>query len=153
MRGWPSISTGRLCLSVCDDDSCFDRAITGLPAKIEEIGDDASVVGITGAVVIDNIQGSSVAAYRNVDSDDALTRVSAWLAAKIPPVLLFSPVRRDVLNWVTEVIRSKPFKLSFDDQICSMLYLLRGKFAPLSSALCYDQPNWEESRDGAAART
>ena len=130
---------------ICDDDSCFDRAITGLPARIDQIGDDASVVGITGAVVIDNSKGSSVGAYRNVDSDDALTRVSAWLTAKIPPVLLFSPVRRDALNWVTEVILSKPFRLSFDDQICSMLYLLRGKFAPLDRLLyVYDQHNWEE---------
>ncbi len=136
---------GEFVLLVCDDDACFDRAIADIPARLEAVGGDQSVVGIIGVVVLENSKRSSVVAYRDMDSSDALTRVSAWLAAKIPPVLLFSPVRRDVLNWVTETIQAKPFKFSFDDQICSVLYLLRGKFAALDRLLyVYDQGNWEE---------
>jgi hypothetical protein len=136
---------GEFVFLICDDDSCFDRAMADLPARIEQVRGDPSIVGIIGAVVVENRKGSSVGAYRNLDDGDALTRVAAWLSATMPPVLLFSPVRRDVLNWVDEVIGAKPFKHSFDDQICSLLYLLRGRFAFLDRLLyVYDQHNWEQ---------
>lgn len=129
---------------ICDDDFCFDRAIAALPDKIEEVCNDPSIIGITGPVLIDSSSGSSIVAYRTVGDDDPLQRLAGWLGANHSPVLLFSPIRRDALKWVTETIQAKPFRLSFDDQICSLLYLLRGKFAHLDRLLyMYDPHNWE----------
>jgi hypothetical protein len=75
-----------------------------------------------------------------------LTRLSGYLNSNGPNVILFSPIRRAVMKWAGDVIQARPFKLSFDDQLCSLLYLLRGKFIQLNRILyAYDQHNWESS--------
>jgi hypothetical protein len=145
-NGWKAIdrAQGDFVFLISDDDFCFERAIAELPGKIGEIRDDPSVIGITGAIVMDNSRGSSIVAYRNIGGDDPLARLSGWFESVGPNVLLFSPIRREVLKWAAEILEPKPFRLSFDDQICSLLYLLRGKFAHVDRLLyVYDQHNWE----------
>ena len=135
---------GDFVLFVCDDDSCLDRSIAALPEKIEEVLGDSTVAGITGVTVVDNVRGTSLAGYEKIDADDGMTRLMGYLGSNHPPVLLYSAVRRDVMQWGMDIVRSKPFKLSFDDQIGALLYLLRGKFVPLKRILyCYNQANWE----------
>ena len=137
---------GEFVFFLSDDDTCFDRAIADLPKTIEAVGHDPSVVGVTGTTFIDATQGASFVDYPNVDADDAPTRLSGYLSSNSPNVILFSPARRAAMKWVMEIINAKPFQLSFDDQLSSMLYLLRGKYARLNRILfCYDPHHWEKA--------
>jgi len=150
-NGWKALerAQGDFVFLISDDDVCFDRALAELPAKIAEVANDPSVIGITGAIMIDSSKGSNFVAYRDIGAEDPLMRLVGWAGSTPCNVILFSPIRRDVLKWTAEVLEAKPFRLSFDDQICSMLYLVRGKFAYLDRLLySYDQHNWE-SRESA----
>jgi hypothetical protein len=150
-NGWKALERARgdFVFLISDDDVCFDRAMAELPGKIAEVTDDPSVIGITGAVMIDSSKGSNFVAYRDIGAADPLMRLAGWAGSTPCNVILFSPIRRDILKWTAEVLQSKPFRLSFDDQICSMLYLVCGKFAYLDRLLyAYDQHNWE-SRESA----
>ena len=135
---------GDFVMLVCDDDLCFDRGIAALPEKIEGVMHDASVVGIVGTTVVDGARGSSVPAVCDLDADDALARLGGFFRLGMTPPILFSPIRREALTWVTETLRQKPFRFSFDDYISVLLLLSRGRFVNLGRLLyCYDIGNWE----------
>lgn len=148
---WQAVAkaTGDFVYFVCDDDSFFDRAIAELPAKIEEVRGDPSVIGISGIKIVESAQGSSIVKHPNIDSGDPLARMLAYLTAAHPSLIFHSPIRRDVLKWVLEIIQYKPFRYSFDDQIMVLLYLLRGRFVQLERLIfAYDIYNWEDDERG-----
>ena len=135
---------GDFVYTVSDDDLFFDRAIAELPARIEKLRDDASVIGISAIKLAEGVQGSSVVSYSNVESGDPLTRLSGFLGKPQPHLIMHSPIRREVVNWSTENLRSRPFWFSFDDILASLLYLLRGKFAQFNRLIfVYDMHQWE----------
>ena len=143
---WQALAqaTGDFIYFVCDDDSYFDRAIAELPAKIDEVRGDPSVIGISGIKVVESAQKSSIVKHTNIDSDDPVARLLAYLTAAHSALIFHSPIRRDVLKWGLEIIGSKPFCFSFDDQIAILLYLLRGRFVQLERLIfAYDSHHWD----------
>lgn len=137
-------ATGEFVLFLSDDDLSFDHAIGDLPGVIARIGADPSFAGITGTYAIETSQGTSLAGYENMDSDDVGARATGYLSYPGPNVLFYSVVRRELVDRVFGFMNMRPFDLSFDDQIFSMLYLLNGKFFRLQRLLyLYDMGPWE----------
>lgn len=146
------LAQGEFAYIVADDDLGFDRAITALPGIIDRIIDDASIVGITGSYAVEHSKGSSVIAYPGVDSDDVVNRVSGYLSQHTVNALVYSPVRRQLLQTTFNFMRAMPFAFSFHDQITCLLYLLIGKFTRLNRLMyLYDVGEWE-SPDSAQER-
>jgi hypothetical protein len=138
------MATGDFVFLLADDDFCFDHAIAALPAVIAQIGQDASVAGVTGAFVVESSQGSSIISYQNAESDDVIARINGFLSYGGPNILHYAPVRRAIVQRVFAFMNTLPFYLSFHDQIVCLLYLLNGKFVRLKRLLyLYDIGAWE----------
>jgi hypothetical protein len=146
------LAKGDFIFCPADDDFSFDRAIRGMPDILEKFSKDSSVVGITGRYAIEASAGSAIAAYRDVDSNDPVARVSGFLSNNGPNVLFYSALRRQMVERVYDFLTSMPFYLSFHDQIQSLLFLLCGKFIQLPRLLyAYDMGVWE-TRETAQRR-
>ena len=129
---------------LADDDFCFDHAIASLPGVLGQCRNDPSVVGVTGAYVIEGSQGSSIVSYQNAESDDVAARVSGYLSYSGPNILHYAPIRREIVQSVFAFMNTLPFFFSFHDQIVCLLYLLKGKFVRLNRLLyLYDVGVWE----------
>jgi len=127
-----SAARGDFVLLLADDGILFDRAMTVLPGVIESIAADTSIIGVAAPTLIETPQGAEAFAYPNIDAGDPLVRLSGYLSADRPNVLLFSPVRRATMTWSLDLVREKPLALPFDDRISSLLYLVAGKFARMA---------------------
>jgi hypothetical protein len=146
------LARGEFAYIVADDDLGFDRAIKSMPGMIREIAGDPSVIGITGNYAVEHSKGSSVVAYQGVDTDDVVTRVTGYLSQHTVNALVYSPVRRQLLQQTFDFMRAMPFAFSFHDQITCLLYLLTGKFVRLNRLMyLYDVGEWE-SPDSAQER-
>jgi hypothetical protein len=142
---------GDFVLLMGDDDICFDRAMTMLPGVIESVAADAAVAGIAAPTLIETAQGAEAFAYPNIDAGDPLVRLSGYLSAERPNVLLFSPVRRAAMTWALELLNERPLAFPFDDRISSLLYLLAGKFARMTRLMhVYDASRAEAARSDDA---
>ena len=140
------LAKGDYLFVVADDDFCFDHAIAVIPGMIAQIGDDRSVVGITGAYAVELSQGSALVEYKNIDSDDAAMRVAGFLSYVGPNIMHYAPVRRDVFERIFGFMNTMPAFFSFHDQIISLLYLLNGKFVHLKRLLyLYEMGPWQEA--------
>jgi Glycosyl transferase family 2 len=140
------LAKGDFVFILADDDFCFDHAIPSLSAIIERCGNDPSVVGITGAYVAESPQGSAVIAYENVDADDVVTRVKAYLSHRGYNLLYYSPVRREIVQRIFAYVAGMPAFFSFHDQMMCLLYLLNGKFVRLQRLLyLYDVGEWSSA--------
>jgi hypothetical protein len=138
------LAKGEFVFGLADDDLILDRALAALPGAIEGAAKDRSVVGITGTYLIEGAAGSSLASYQDTESGDPAARVTGYLRYGGPNVLLYSAVRRELVNRVTAFMRSLPFYFSFHDQIINLLYLLHGRFLNLNRLLyVYDVGLWE----------
>lgn len=138
------LATGEFVYFVADDDLGFERAMTALPGVIENIAADRTIVGMTGGYVIEYSQRSAVVGYQNVDADDVAARVAGFLGYDLQNVLIYSPIRRAVVQRVFDFMNSMPFALSFQDQIICLLYLLNGKFVNIKRLMyLYDAGAWE----------
>jgi hypothetical protein len=138
------LAKGDFIYSLGDDDFCFDRAITSLPGMIEQFGKDPAVAGVTGAYAVESSQGSAIVSYQNLESDDVVARVTGFLQYGGPNVLIYSPVRREILQRIFTYRNTMPYYFSFHDQISCLLYLLNGKFMRLQRLLyLYDFGVWE----------
>jgi hypothetical protein len=139
---------GDFILYVADDDQCFDRAIAALPDMIDLYGTDPTVAGFTGIYVTENAQGSQVTAYKDVDSNDPVTRVTAYLNHP-SPLLFYSALRRELLERIFFFMKLMPFEFSYHDRLYNLLYILNGKFINLQRLfLVYDPGNWEINETG-----
>ena len=138
------LATGEFIYFVADDDMAFDRAIAALPAAIAARAGDAATIGLTGAYVVENSQQSAVVGYQDIDADDVVARVAGFLRFSGPNVLIYSPVRRDLVRRIFDLTNSMPFSFSFHDQIICLLYLLNGKFTSIKRMLyLYEAGEWE----------
>ena len=73
-----------------------------------------------------------------------LVRINAFLNFNGPNVLIYSPIRRDLIVRVFGFISRMPFSLSFHDQLVCLLYLLNGKFVKQKRLVyLYDFGDWE----------
>ena len=145
------LSKGDFVLVVADDDMCFDQAIAAVPAILDRIAKDASIVGIAGPYVVEALAGSIVINYKAIDSADPAARVAGYLTETGPNVLYFAVLRREVMQRVIAFIEGLPILCSYHDQIMSMIYLLNGKYHLLPRLFyMYDYGLWENS--GTAQR-
>ena len=138
------LARGDFVFSLADDDIYFDRAIAALPGLIDRVEGDPSVAGVTGAYAIEMAAGSSIAEYKDLEADDPGTRLAGYLSHTGPNVLVYSPVRRELVQRIAAFMTAMPFHFSFHDQIICLLYLLNGKFVRLERVLyAYDLGDWE----------
>jgi hypothetical protein len=138
------VAKGEFVFFLADDDTAFDQAVAAIPTLVEAIGDNRSIVGITGNYVIEMAKGSAIVSYRDIESDDLLTRVVGFLGNEGPNILPYAPLRRDLVLRVFDFARALPFWFSFHDQVVSLLYLMNGKFVRLPRLLYqYDLGVWE----------
>jgi len=148
------LATGDFVFCIADDDVCLDRAIEALPAVIDLYGKDPSVVGLNGSYALETSQGTSIATYNDMDSDDVLIRVGSLLKHTGPNMLFYSAIRRGVVERLVALFDAIPFSFSFHDQIMCLLYLLNGKFQRMPRLFyVYDLGLWEtfESAQGRDA--
>jgi len=137
------LAKGDFIFCMSDDDQCIDRAILALPEVIERSGGDPTVAAVTGAYALESPQGTSVFAYKDVDSDDPAARVAGYLSYGGPNMLFYSVLRRQVAERVLDFMRAMPVYLSFHDQILCLLYLLSGKYIKLQRLFyVYDIGVW-----------
>jgi hypothetical protein len=145
------LAKGEFVFFLADDDFGFDRAITALPGKIDEIVNDRSIAAITGAYVIEASSGSSVVGYQSLDSNDVTARIAGYLNFEGANVLIYSPIRRELVQRIFAFMNFMPFSFSFHDQIVCLLYLLNGKFIGLKRLLyLYDIGDWEMAQTAQA---
>ena len=138
------LAKGEFIFLVADDDFCFDHAISAIPKMIDTIGDDPSVVGITGAYAVELSQNSAVVEYKNIDTDDPALRVAGFLNYAGPNIMHYAPVRRDIFQRIFGFMNTLPGYFSFHDQIICLLYLLNGKFVHLKRFLyLYEMGPWQ----------
>jgi hypothetical protein len=143
---------GDFVFQLTDDDLSFDHAIAALPPLIEQHGQDPSVIGVTGAYVVETDQGSSIVVYANAEADDVTARASGYLSVGGPNLFRFAPVRRDVVQRVFGFMDTLPFNFPFHDQLVSLLYLLNGRFVRLKRFLYLYDPDNREAGDAAQKR-
>ncbi|MBV9260933.1 MAG: hypothetical protein JO205_06130 [Pseudolabrys sp.] len=139
------LAKGEFIFILADDDAYFDHAIAAIPSIIAQISGDPAVIGITGAYAIETTQGSAVLEYKNVEADDVAARVSGYLSYNGPNILLYSPLRRELVKRIYGFHAAQPGLFSFHDYTICLLYLLNGKFARLKRLLyLYDVGPWEK---------
>ncbi len=137
------LAKGDFVFSISDDDQCIDRAILALPDLIKQSGGDPTVAAVTGAYALDSEQGTSVVAYKDVDSDDPTARVAGYLSYGGPNMLFYSVLRRQVAERILDFMKSMPVYLSYHDQVLCLLYLLSGKYIKLQRLFyVYDIGVW-----------
>jgi hypothetical protein len=145
------LAKGEFIFILADDDYCFDGAIAAIPAIIDEIAGDRSVIGITGAYAVESSQTSALVDYKNIDSDDVMTRVKGYLNYTGPNIMLYAPLRRELVQRIYGFHIAQPGLFSFHDQTICLLYLLNGKFARLKRLLyLYDVGPWEKTETAQA---
>ena len=138
------LAQGDFIFLVADDDLFFDHAIAALPALISQYGGDPSIIGITGAFLVESSHASTVMTYQNAEADDVTARVTGYLSNGGPNILHYAPVRREIVKRIFDFMNTLPFYFSFHDQVVSLLYLLSGKFVRLNRLLYgYDLGVWQ----------
>jgi hypothetical protein len=138
------IAKGEFVFCVADDDYCFDHGIAAVPQMLDQFGGNPAVIGMTGAYAVENSQGSAVVAYPDVDSDDVATRINGYLNYTGANVLVYSVLRRALVERLFAFMNAMPHYFSFHDQIHCLIYLLSGKFLRLKRLLyLYDVGIWE----------
>ncbi|HZP70789.1 MAG TPA: hypothetical protein VFB29_12665 [Pseudolabrys sp.] len=125
------LARGDFIFSISDDDQCIDRAIHALPDAIDRSCGDPTVAAVTGTYALEVPQGTSIVAYKDVDSDDPVARVAGYLSYGGPNMLHYSVLRRQIAERVLAFMLSMPVYLSFHDQVLCLLYLLSGKYIKL----------------------
>lgn len=139
------LAQGEFIFLIADDDLFFDRAMAALAPALAQIAGDPTIVGITGGYLVESEQFSStVMNYQNAEAADVTARVAGYLANGGPNILHYAPVRREVVQGVFAFMNSLPFYFSFHDQVVSLIYLLKGKFARLNRLIYgYDLGVWQ----------
>jgi len=138
------LAKGEFVFCLGDDDMYFSRAVATLPGVIAGVVGKPDVVGVTGSYLIESSKGSGVVGYADIDANDVSRRVAGYLAHTAANVMMYSPMRRAVVERVFGFIAAMPCSLSFHDQIGCLLYLLSGRFARLPKLLYgYDFGPWE----------
>lgn len=141
-----SLAKGDFVFCMSDDDQCVERAIGALPGLIDRVGQDDSVVAITGTYALETPGGTSIIAYKDLDAADPAVRVAGYLGFPGPNILFYSVLRRELTARVLFFMRSMPFYLSFHDQILCLIYLLSGRFVSLQRLFyIYDIGVWGEA--------
>jgi hypothetical protein len=147
-----ALARGDFVFFVADDDICLDRGIAAMSAAAETFADDPSVVGITGAYIVEEQRGSIFVKYPDVDSPDVVTRSFGYLGMQGPNLLFYSAFRRAMIENRWRFLSESPFVFPFHDQVLSLLHLLAGRFVDIGRLMvAYDNMNWETAESGATS--
>jgi glycosyltransferase involved in cell wall biosynthesis len=149
-----TLARGDFVFYVADDDTSLDRGIAAMAAAAETFADDPSVVGITGAYVVEEQRGSIFIKYPDVDSPDVVTRSFGYIGVQGPNLLFYSAFRRTMIQDCWRFLTESPFAFPFHDQILSLLHLLAGRFVDIGRLMvAYDNMNWESAAKAAESET
>ncbi|HLK24038.1 MAG TPA: hypothetical protein VKT30_05215, partial [Caulobacteraceae bacterium] len=140
---------GDFVLFLGDDDAAFDRGIAGVADVAASQAGDPSIAGITGPYLFEDFDASRICGYENVDSANIQSRIAGFLSFDGPNLIFNSAVRRELVQRVWDYAMRHPFRFPFHDQLCSLLYLLSGRFVSVGRLVyVYQNTNWEV-RSGA----
>jgi hypothetical protein len=143
------LTTGDFVFLVADDDLCPDHSIAAMSRALAQHSKDPSVVGVTGAYAIEGTKGTSIITYPNAEADDVVARMDGYLSYTGPNILHYAPLRREIVERVSDFLSAMPALFSFHDQIGSVLYLLNGKFVRIQRLMyLYDVGPWEWGDSG-----
>jgi hypothetical protein len=136
---------GEFVFCLGDDDMYFSRAVAALPHVMAGAAAAPDVVGIAAPCLIDSSKGTAIANYAAIDAEDVAQRVTGYLQHTAANVMMYSPMRRVIVERVFDFIAAMPCSLSFHDQITCLLYLLNGKFVRMPKLIYgYDFGPWED---------
>lgn len=138
------LAQGDFVLSVADDDDSNDLAIRDICRRIDEVGGDPSVVGVTGKFLLETDTQSAIFRYDGADRASGAERMLGYLRSGGPNILQYSAIRRDALHAVSRLLQRLPYRFSYTDQLQSLLYLASGRFEYIERVMYrYDiSSNW-----------
>ena len=135
------LATGDFVFFLADDDNLSMRGAEKVSSLVRLVGSDVS--GVTGKYLIEGEGPGGVFAYPDLTSQDFNTRFANYISTGVN-FLYYSTIRRSVIDKAFGFLKNLPFKLSFHDQLISVIYLAAGKFAQTPDVVySYDMGAWE----------
>lgn len=146
-------ATGDFILFLTDDDMYFERGVREIAESAERCADDATIAGFFGGYVLMQSQGDQIVTYNGIASADPVERVRGYLEFQGPNLLFYSAVRNSVARKALEFALDRhPFRISFNDQLACLLYLLAGKFRNVMRlTFAFDNGHWETPQKAQAS--
>lgn len=146
------LATGEFALFLADDDWISSRGLLQLHALGSQGESDRTVIGATGAFLIETTTATGLLKYSDLDAQDACKRLTGFLKANGPNVLYYSAIRRDLMVFCFRFMEALPYKFSFHDQLMCVMYLAMGRVLQTDRIVYhYDQSDWE-TLDGTLAK-
>jgi glycosyltransferase involved in cell wall biosynthesis len=146
------LSTGDFVLFIGDDDWISTRGLEQLYSRALSIDGDNKFAMVTGDYVVESSSHTGVVRYAALDSESPEQRLTGYLTARAPNVLYYSAVKRPLMLRCYAFVESLPYKLSFHDQLVSLIYLIAGRVATIERVVYfYDLGIWETA-DGTLTK-
>jgi hypothetical protein len=140
------VATGEFVVFWGDDDWISIRGLERLYSRLEPISNDRTWSAGTGDYLVESSGPAGLVRYSDIDSPSAEARIASYLATPAPNVLFYSVIRRALAQRGYELIESFPYKLSFHDQLVSLVYLASGRIATVERVVYfYNLGIWETS--------
>lgn len=138
------LATGDFVYLLGDDDWFFARGLDQLHTHLEGLRENITYSAGTGDYLIETSTHTGIVRYPGLDSEVPEERLTAYLQARVPNVLYYAAVRRDLVQRCYEFLEGIPYKLSFHDQLVSLMYLAAGRVASIQRVVyVYDLGTWE----------
>lgn len=143
-------ASGEFVCFASDDDLLFERGLKKTLALLQEQNSE-DVSGAVGTYIVEQPTGSSFCRYAPLNTGDVAKRVGGYLGMQGPNLLFYSTVRRTVALRTFELMFDRyPHRLSFTDQLASLLYLLSGRFLDVDRlTFAYDNLFWSDIKTAA----
>jgi hypothetical protein len=145
------LATGQFVLFQADDDWIFSKALLQLHELARSVEHDSSVSCISGTYLLETSTAYGLFQHRNIDANDAETRLREFLTANAPNVLFYSAVRRSLATLCFDVLERLPYHFSYHDQLVSLMYIALGRIPQVPRVFYnYDMGEWETQEKGFA---
>lgn len=138
------LATGEFVIFVADDDWLSVRGLQQLHALAEQFQHDDSVIGVTGAYLVETSSVTGFFRYSDVGAAEPVTRINGYLQPNTTNFLFYSIVRRSLMSLCVQFADDVPYKLSFHDQLIALMYLALGRVLQIDRVVYgYDLGEWE----------
>jgi glycosyltransferase involved in cell wall biosynthesis len=140
------LASGDFVYLVGDDDWFSTRGLDQLHTRMVSVYDDQTFESGTGDYLIETSTQTGFLRYANLECPSSHERLVGYLNARAPNVLFYSAVRKPLALRCASFLESLPYKLSFHDQLISLIYLAAGRIATIERVVYqYDLGTWETS--------
>jgi glycosyltransferase involved in cell wall biosynthesis len=146
------LSTGDFVLLFGDDDWISTLGLEQLHSRALSINGDSKFALVTGDCLVESSGGSGLVRYTTLDSESPEQRLTGYLTTSAPNVLYYSAVRRALIQRCYAFLESLPYKLSFHDQLVSLIYLIAGRVATIERVVYFYNLGIWETADGTLAK-